>query len=31
VAPSFLFLACEDSSYMIGQTLHPNGGDLTSS
>jgi NAD(P)-dependent dehydrogenase (short-subunit alcohol dehydrogenase family) len=31
VAPSFLFLACEDSSYMIGQVLHPNGGDLTSS
>ena len=31
VAPSFLFLACEDGSYMIGQTLHPNGGDLTSS
>src|SRR3954468_16081818 len=26
VAPSFLFLACEDSSYMIGQVLHPNGG-----
>jgi NAD(P)-dependent dehydrogenase (short-subunit alcohol dehydrogenase family) len=31
VAPAFLFLACEDSSYMIGQVLHPNGGDLTSS
>jgi len=31
VAPSFLFLACEDSSYMIGQVLHPNGGDFTSS
>jgi NAD(P)-dependent dehydrogenase (short-subunit alcohol dehydrogenase family) len=31
VAPSFLFLACEDSSYMIGQVLHPNGGDWTSS
>ncbi|HUE78192.1 MAG TPA: SDR family oxidoreductase [Sphingomicrobium sp.] len=26
VAPSFLFLACEDSSYVTGQTLHPNGG-----
>jgi NAD(P)-dependent dehydrogenase (short-subunit alcohol dehydrogenase family) len=31
VAPAFLFLACEDSSYMIGQVLHPNGGDLTAS
>jgi NAD(P)-dependent dehydrogenase (short-subunit alcohol dehydrogenase family) len=31
VAPSFLFLACEDSSYMIGQVLHPDGGDTTSS
>lgn len=28
VAPSMLFLACEDSSYMTGQVLHPNGGDL---
>ncbi|WP_255561647.1 SDR family oxidoreductase [Pseudohoeflea coraliihabitans] len=27
VAPSFLFLACEDSSYMTGQVLHPNGGE----
>jgi len=26
VAPAFLFLACEDSSYMVGQVLHPNGG-----
>ena len=26
VAPSFLFLACDDSSYMSGQILHPNGG-----
>ena len=25
VAPSHLFLACEDSSYMTGQVLHPNG------
>lgn len=26
VAPSFVFLASEDSSYMAGQILHPNGG-----
>jgi NAD(P)-dependent dehydrogenase (short-subunit alcohol dehydrogenase family) len=26
VAPSFLFLACGDASYMSGQVLHPNGG-----
>ena len=26
VAPSFLFLACDDASYMSGQVLHPNGG-----
>jgi NAD(P)-dependent dehydrogenase (short-subunit alcohol dehydrogenase family) len=26
VAPCFLFLACDDSSYMTGQILHPNGG-----
>ena len=31
VAPSFLFLACEDSSYMTGQVLHPDGGNTTSS
>jgi NAD(P)-dependent dehydrogenase (short-subunit alcohol dehydrogenase family) len=31
VAPSFLFLACEDSSYMTGQVVHPDGGDTTSS
>jgi NAD(P)-dependent dehydrogenase (short-subunit alcohol dehydrogenase family) len=31
VAPSFLFLACDDSSYMTGQVLHPDGGDTTSS
>ena len=30
VAPSFLFLACEDSSYMTAQVLHPDGGDTTS-
>ncbi|MDF2454838.1 MAG: short-chain dehydrogenase [Cytophagaceae bacterium] len=28
VAPSYLFLACEDSSYMTGQFLHPNGGSI---
>lgn len=28
VAPAFLFLACEDSSYMTGQVLHPNGGEI---
>ncbi|MBW4663375.1 MAG: glucose 1-dehydrogenase [Chroococcus sp. CMT-3BRIN-NPC107] len=26
VAPSFVFLASDDSSYMSGQVLHPNGG-----
>jgi NAD(P)-dependent dehydrogenase (short-subunit alcohol dehydrogenase family) len=31
VAPSYLLLACEDSSYMIGQILHPDGGNTTSS
>jgi len=31
VAPSFLFLACEDSSYMTAQVLHADGGDTTSS
>jgi NAD(P)-dependent dehydrogenase (short-subunit alcohol dehydrogenase family) len=26
VAPSYLFLACDDGSYFTGQILHPNGG-----
>ena len=30
VAPCYVFLACEDASYMTGQTLHPNGGDFVS-
>jgi NAD(P)-dependent dehydrogenase (short-subunit alcohol dehydrogenase family) len=28
VAPCHLFLACDDSSYMTGQVLHPNGGEI---
>jgi len=28
VAPAFLFLACDDSSYFTGQVLHPNGGEI---
>ncbi|MBC8099830.1 MAG: SDR family oxidoreductase [Armatimonadetes bacterium] len=28
VAPSFVFLASNDSSYMTGQILHPNGGEV---
>ena len=29
VAPAYLFLACEDSSYVSGSVLHPNGGEAT--
>jgi NAD(P)-dependent dehydrogenase (short-subunit alcohol dehydrogenase family) len=28
VAPAFVFLASEDSSYFTGQVLHPNGGEI---
>lgn len=28
VAPAFLFLASEDSSYINGQVIHPNGGEI---
>lgn len=31
VAPCHLFLACEESSYMTGQVLHPNGGEMVGS
>jgi NAD(P)-dependent dehydrogenase (short-subunit alcohol dehydrogenase family) len=27
-APAYVFLACQDSSYMTGQVLHPNGGEV---
>ncbi|MCK9274087.1 MAG: SDR family oxidoreductase [Syntrophales bacterium] len=31
IAPSYLFLASSDSSYMTGQVLHPNGGRIVNS
>lgn len=31
VATSYLFLACDDSNYFTGQTLHPNGGKIVGS
>jgi NAD(P)-dependent dehydrogenase (short-subunit alcohol dehydrogenase family) len=31
VASCFLFLACDDASYITGSVLHPNGGDPTES
>jgi len=31
IAPSYVFLASEDSSYMSGQVLHPNGGSIVGS
>ncbi len=31
VAPSFIFLASDDASYITGQVLHPNGGEIVNS
>ncbi len=31
IAPSFVFLASDDSAYMTGQFLHPNGGEIINS
>lgn len=28
IAPSYLFLACEDGAFISGQFLHPNGGEI---
>jgi NAD(P)-dependent dehydrogenase (short-subunit alcohol dehydrogenase family) len=31
IAPCYVFLASDDSSYMTGQVLHPNGGTIVNS
>lgn len=31
VAPAFVFLACEDASYITGQVIHVNGGEMVGS
>lgn len=31
IAPSFVFLSSRDASYMTGQVLHPNGGEIVNS
>jgi NAD(P)-dependent dehydrogenase (short-subunit alcohol dehydrogenase family) len=28
IAPAYVFLACEDASYISGQVIHPNGGEI---
>jgi NAD(P)-dependent dehydrogenase (short-subunit alcohol dehydrogenase family) len=28
IAPSYLFLASDDGSYITGQFIHPNGGEI---